>query len=1560
MSSKDDFEDFFSADHQPGAEVSVPDLAVPPAKDNPEGMLAWVQLVFEDATCLVRGSDGLEVVVRNSVYPSLAPGDPVLLFADGLGRHNLAHPSWWIKGPTVESIIQDDPSTSGPKVVPHVDFQEGKTRPMHFRSKGRIPREVIEKALRTAMPGEVAGWKQPLTRAQFDRLIAVLLPTPSTVGSAKTLSQQGTPVVSPPEAPETPSATYGDEVVFEIQAVEAGMEDRLVGRVLGHAAVLPRRFLRRPANLQLYALDAMIGQRQKAYVLDPTVRPIVVMTGKLGEFWARYSQPHGTSSVSCMDRPGVFLLALHALKRHLCTIRATILEADDQIQIAIYGVVLTVFPEQATWRCGVRAGDVFRAGAIVEVAFSVDLEGGAVHLSLKSTAGTEWHEVLARYPIGATIRGARSLSMTHSGLVVAVPDPEYRLTGLVPYGELTDGNDPYILPSLDEQFQVEVTGHDPLRRQLSLNLSRCRPSPWRDRRANAGDMLPVRIKAYANKQTFAYWEAGQIALINVPQGQLADFMWLQVESFDAENRHIRLGNPCIVRQLRIVAKVEGTTRGRFADGREAELRGGQGLSVGDHVDVILTAIRWGDAGTTLITELAYGAPLEVGSRVEALVVERVKGGLRVRVGSRDAFLPGSQIADRPPRDLDAYLGQVMMVELIKVNHKRKNYVVSRRLILEAEREAKRKDLLGRIREGDVVAGVVKNVVDYGVFVDLGGLDGLLHINEMSYERISHPSDLFRTGQSIQVKILKYDLESQRVSLGWKQLQQDPWSGVENKYPAGTIARGKVVSVPDYGAIVELERGITGMVHLTEMSWNYRSNRASELATVGDEIEFKVLTVDNEKKRLSLSMRALVPDPFAIFASTSGPGARVRGKVTNCLDYGLLVDLGGFVGLLHTSTARPGILFHTTVGDLIEVEVLEVNPETRRVQLGGGWPIPAEDQMPPDSTEARDVLPSTSPEAMFHDAGRDYIPGEVPNPERLSKPEAPTEDRALGSIPQVSGPGPASEPFVAMPAGTGPRVAMHLADERSFNLAPLLRRRTTQLGREIDDDELSVEPHKVSAEAEERLPHLKLDEELEAWFRCSHSDVDFAASLANAGLDALASLVAVVEPAARVHTIPWVALPDWQVIDQLASIAATRLQSIFYPTGDSDDSPDASRPPASAVALNTLLRAVASTPEEVLCYEVLSRELPPRWVGEYSNALEVWFRQWADSPPGTWKVGLTILRVRAAVEEGRVGGAYHLINELLRSGDDECLRAERRQLVERFRKDLKQQPVFFKRYQRDFGEQVRVGGFSFVIPVVESTTGERLALKHYVLKNLPAEEMALVMELFEHENGLLARVGRHPNLVRFYERLGPGCNLLEWIAGESLDPGRHGLGDADGWWTPRRVVEFALGVASVLRYVNEALGGGFVHNDMAPRNIMITPTDEPGTDWVKLIDLGLSTTPKFYSVSTAIDDLGVRVNEVYRAPEVRAGQGYSPRSDMYSLGVILFELICRALPSAVGQAQDVQTETTTMMALSQRLLSLGAGARRVELLIRQMLAVAPAHRPDSWAAIEAGFKEVHRG
>jgi len=370
------------------------------------------------------------------------------------------------------------------------------------------------------------------------------------------------------------------------------------------------------------------------------------------------------------------------------------------------------------------------------------------------------------------------------------------------------------------------------------------------------------------------------------------------------------------------------------------------IKVGDVVDVLLEKTEDKEGYVVLSKEKAE--KMKVWDDVERAyqerrivtgrVIERVKGGLAVDIGVR-AFLPGSQVDLRPVRNLDSLRGQELRMRVIKVNKKRGNIVLSRKAVLEEENAEKKRDTLETLEEGKVLMGTVKNITEYGAFVDLGGIDGLLHITDMSWGRINHPSEVLNVGDEIKVQVLKFDRDTERVSLGYKQLKADPWTTATIKYPVGARVKGKVVSLTDYGAFVELEEGVEGLIHVSEMSWSKKVKHPSKILTVGQEVECQVLGIDQEAHRISLGLKQTESNPWSQLVEKYPVGSKIKGKVRNLTEFGAFVEVEeGIDGLIHISdlswtkrVKHPSEVLKK--GDVVEAVVLNIDAENQRLSLG---------------------------------------------------------------------------------------------------------------------------------------------------------------------------------------------------------------------------------------------------------------------------------------------------------------------------------------------------------------------------------------------------------------------------------------------------------------------------------------------------------------------------------------------------------------------------------------------------------------------------------------------------
>jgi small subunit ribosomal protein S1 len=415
---------------------------------------------------------------------------------------------------------------------------------------------------------------------------------------------------------------------------------------------------------------------------------------------------------------------------------------------------------------------------------------------------------------------------------------------------------------------------------------------------------------------------------------------------DLREREVVTGTVVGISQDGVLVDVGYKSEGIIPKSQFLDESGELTIEEGDTVEVFLEKKEDSEGLIYLSKEKAdkmkiwndVGGSYEDNEPVRGKIISRIKGGLTVDIGVR-AFLPGSQVDIRPIRNLDRLVGEEFFFKIIKFNPRRGNVVLSRRVLLEEEREGKKEETLKVLEEGSVMEGIVKNITDYGAFIDLGGIDGLLHITDLSWGRLQHPSEMLTVGDSIQVKVLKFDKEKERVSLGMKQLSDDPWTGVPDRYPVSARVTGKVMSVTDYGAFIKLEDGVEGLVHISEMTWNRKIKHPSKIVEIGDTVEAEVLSIDTESRRISLGMKQIEPNPWDIVADNYPLGSIIEGKVRTLTDFGAFIGLEeGIDGLIHVSDMswtqkinHPSEVIKK--GDSVKAVVLSVDKGRERLSLG---------------------------------------------------------------------------------------------------------------------------------------------------------------------------------------------------------------------------------------------------------------------------------------------------------------------------------------------------------------------------------------------------------------------------------------------------------------------------------------------------------------------------------------------------------------------------------------------------------------------------------------------------
>ncbi|WP_304736579.1 30S ribosomal protein S1 [uncultured Desulfovibrio sp.] len=423
--------------------------------------------------------------------------------------------------------------------------------------------------------------------------------------------------------------------------------------------------------------------------------------------------------------------------------------------------------------------------------------------------------------------------------------------------------------------------------------------------------------------------------------------YLNPDFGDLEEGSITKGEIVRVDDDNVLVVVNFKSEGQIPAAEFRDPAGNMTVKVGDRVDVYVVRKNEMDGTITLSFEKAKRMQVfdqledvqENNRVIKGHIVRRIKGGYTVDIGGVEAFLPGSHVDLRPVPDMDALVNQEFEFRVLKINRRRSNVIVSRRVLLEEERDSKRQDLLRTLEEGQIVQGKAKNITEYGVFVDLGGLDGLLHITDMSWKRIRHPKEMITMGQELTLKVLSFDRENNKVSLGLKQLVPDPWQDISARFPEGAKCAGKVTNLVDYGAFVELEPGVEGLVHISEMSWTRKLRHPSQMVHTGDEVEVVILGVDGEKKRISLGMKQVRPNPWELVAERYPEGTILEGVIKNITEFGMFIGIeDGIDGLIHVSdiswtkkVRHPNELYK--VGDTVQAKVLTVDQENEKFTLG---------------------------------------------------------------------------------------------------------------------------------------------------------------------------------------------------------------------------------------------------------------------------------------------------------------------------------------------------------------------------------------------------------------------------------------------------------------------------------------------------------------------------------------------------------------------------------------------------------------------------------------------------
>jgi ribosomal protein S1 len=807
--------------------------------------------------------------------------------------------------------------------------------------------------------------------------------------------------------------TYGDTVSFTITGVDTEDGDLLHGTIHDSIPGLLRRdALTLPQSLPFYPFDAPGAVRRlKAQIVAPSSWPV------------RVGKRHSTLQLSALDpvtraswpleQPGLFLLALHALSKKTEYLPAVVLDVKERMKIDLYGVILDVVPEQTTWDRSSPA-DLYQEGQTVPIHVSVDLERFTVITSLRSVEGPEWAEVVARFPPGTLVRGARYFMRTREGLLFHLPShpsgeakrqdegqtpaeevtssegsqpgertaevwsqKELRLHGLVPYGELTEGNEPtFVDPDdLTNPVDLEVLGHDAEQRRLLLSWRRARPSIWEQLTFRRHDLIPVEVVWNLGEEHWVRWAAGHLARIQGSNLTPNQVLWVQVEEMDRERQHLVLApgpsptgwvitdvtadflylrsregvtvrvvrTPALEQTLEIVDREPH--RSVTDHGPRSTVHDPRGYR-GQTLPAVLHRVDFKLQGPRVIfrprSDMSQAIQaLDTGTPRPVTVERFFRRGFLGKMDGLEVFLPFNQVANYKVDDFSVFLGQTFDCRVLEVDEEGGRIVVSRRVVLqeEDEREAsrRRRELLNELEVGQIRRGVVRNLVDYGAFVDLGGVSGLLHLREISWSRVSDPSEIVALDQELDVFILSVDRVRGHVGLSLKQLTPDPWTHVPERYTVGSCHTGEVVNLVNYGAFIDLEPGVSGLLHLNEMSWK-RISHPSEVVRLGQRIHCRILSIDPTRKHIALSLKQTTEDPWNLVVRTAyQPGYVCTGRVTNLTNFGIFVELEpGLEGLLHISEL-PDHQIDTyreqyTQGARVEVCVVRVEPEERKIGL----------------------------------------------------------------------------------------------------------------------------------------------------------------------------------------------------------------------------------------------------------------------------------------------------------------------------------------------------------------------------------------------------------------------------------------------------------------------------------------------------------------------------------------------------------------------------------------------------------------------------------------------------
>ncbi len=740
------------------------------------------------------------------------------------------------------------------------------------------------------------------------------------------------------------AVSFGDKVFFAIDSVDG---EAVRGRVGSASAYMALADLAVGHAASESSREALVGSTRVTWVADPRTRPMR-LTQRRPHDWQRHRAPL------------LWLPALAELERLGVTELPCCVESvhPDRIVVLAYGIKTAVWRGELGWYADALRDPPKRSW--LRMRFHVDLGAGDLHLSLRAASDPEWSDAVQQFPAGTMVR-ATPLGECGAGVMLQVESRRaLSVMAMAPFGQLSHGADNRHAPD-DAVLEAEVLGTDPSRTRLLVSPRRRQSSPWVRCLPNEGDMIAAELLRDPSAPAIR-WELGQAIPADGELTATSRFGWSAVRSINADRRTIELELPVTARPA-VVKSVRGniaTVTFLSEPVADADVSVQGELSAGTVIGISIRTIAWRSSGATPVLqrlEQQTGAGVDGDANDLAVEVTRIEDlradmvvegtimasrdkGLLVHIGLRTtAFLPGSHVDHQPPDNLPDWVGRRIQASVLTVDLERNHVIISRRRLLDQHRAKERSRILSSVNAGDVVLGRVRNFADFGAFVDLGGIDGLLHVTDMSWSRVEHPSELLRIGQELKVKVLSIDREREKIALGLKQLETSSWAAIALAFPIGCRVRGTVTYLTVHGAIVRLAANAGGLVHTSEMSWTHPVSHPSEVVQVGDEVDVVVLDINKETLEIRLGMKQAEINPWELVAEKYPVGTIVNGKVQSLANFGAFIELEpGIAGLLHVTdiswTRRIGHPSDClTIGDLVQCVVTNFDPARHRIGLG---------------------------------------------------------------------------------------------------------------------------------------------------------------------------------------------------------------------------------------------------------------------------------------------------------------------------------------------------------------------------------------------------------------------------------------------------------------------------------------------------------------------------------------------------------------------------------------------------------------------------------------------------